>query len=273
MSRALGLTLLLSLVSLVLGACTDAPADGPPGPTSQPVRIDLHAATGLADLTPVGVTVDLSDNRYFLDEQLGIFRFDADGRATRMMAIDELPVIKSPVVTLPYTDLVYLEDSKFALTAVNDGFLLDTVARTLTQFFCYVPDGTPSWLWQRTDALAYDPIGDRIYAQPRTYDTEGVLQSTEMAAYDRQTGVLTDWYVLSEHLFAGAMIVLPDQRIFAAEGSLLKQYILGEYTLTPVLSLADIGVQRIDGLALDGDKLLVLDGATDSLWELDAAEL
>jgi hypothetical protein len=69
------------------------------------------------------------------------------------------------------------------------------------------------------------------------------------------------------------MIVLPDQRIFAAEGAVLKQYVLGEYTLTPVLSLADIGVRQIDGLALDGDKLLVLDGATDSLWELDSAEL
>jgi hypothetical protein len=270
MSRALGLTLLLSLV---LGACTDAPADGPPGPTTPPARLDLRAATGIPDLTPVGVTVDLSGNRYFLDEQLGIFRFDADGRATRMMAIDELPVIKSPVVTLPYTDLVYLEDGLFALTAVNDGFLLNTIAHTLTQYFCYVPDGTPAWLWQRTDALAYDAVSDRIWAQPRTYDTEGVLQSTEMAAYDRHTGVLTDWYVLSENLFAGAMIVLPDQRIFAAEGSLLKQYVLGEYTLTPVLSLADIAVQRIDGLALDGDKLLVLDGATDALWELDAAEL
>jgi hypothetical protein len=194
MKCALGLA---GLLSLVLGACTDAPADDPPGPKSQPVRIDLRAATGIADLKPVGVTVDLSDNRYFLDEQLGIFRFDADGRASGTMGMDELTAIKTPVVQLPYTDLVYLEDGHFALTAVNDGFLLNSVARTLTQFFCYVPDGTPSWLWQRTDALAYDSIGNRIYAQPRTYDTEGVLQSTEMAAYDRQTGVLTDWYVLS----------------------------------------------------------------------------
>ncbi len=257
----------------MLGACTDAAPDGPPGPTTQPTRIDLRAATGLADLKPVGVTVDHTGTRFLLDEQLGLFAFGADGRATPVMSQDELTVIKTPVVELPYTDILAVAPDQFALTAIGDGFLLDTAAHTLTQHFCYVPDGTPAWLWQRTDALAYDAVADLIYAQPRTYDIEGTLQTTEIATYDRATGDLVDWYTLSEHLFAGAMLVTPDRRIYAGEGAQLERYVRGEYTLTPVLSFAEIGVQQIAGLALDGDTLLVLDGATDVLWEVDAAEL
>jgi hypothetical protein len=262
----------LGLAALLFAACTSSPP-GPPGPSTQPTRIDLRAATGIADLTPVGITVDSAGTRYLFDEQLGIFELHADGGATRTMTMDALTEIKSPRVELPYTDLISIRPGLFALTAIGDGFLLDTVAGTLTQHFCYVPDGTPAWLWQRTDALAYDAVADRIYAQPQTYDTEGVLQATSIAAYDRITGGLTDWYPLEQPLFAGAMVVLPDQRILAAEGAELKHYEPGAADVTPILDLSGAGIAEITGLAYDDGKLLILDGAGDALHLLDAAEL
>lgn len=262
----------LGLAALLFAACTSSPA-GPPGPSEPPTHIDLRAATGVADLTPVGITVDSAGTRYLFDEQLGIFELHADGSATRTMPIEVLTELKSPRVELPYTDLVSISPGLFALTAIGDGFLFDATAGTLTQHFCYVPDGTPAWLWQRTDALAYDTVADLIYAQPQTYDTEGVLQSTEIASYDRITGALVDWFPLQDNLFAGAMVVLPGQRIVAAEGALLKEYVRGESTLTPILDLTGAGITDISGLALDGDRVLVLDGANDALWSLDVSEL
>lgn len=261
----------LALATVLFAACA-SPSDPLPVPTEPPTRIDLRAATNLGDLLPVGITVDPAGRRFLFDERLGIFGLGDDGRVTPITSMAALTEIKSPTVELPYTDLVALAPDVFALTAIGDGFLLDTAAGTLTQHFCYVPDGTPAWLWQRTDALAYDAVSDRIWAQPQTYDTEGVLQGTALASYDRASGGLWDWLPLDEPLFAGAMVVLPGQRLVVAEGAQLKEFVRGE-PITPILDLASSGITQISGLALDGDRLLVLDAPSDSLYVLDSSEL
>jgi hypothetical protein len=257
---------------LTFAACTDGGSPSGPRPTT---RLDLQAATGLVDVKPVGVSVDPAGNRYFFDEAAGLFQLDAAGHATMRMAADAMPVPAEPVMP-PFTDLLALAPDLFALTAIGDGYLLDTTAGTLTQHFCYVPDGTPVWLWQRTDALAYDAATDRLYAQPLTYDMENVLQSAEILGYDRTTGEIVEWNTLEPGaLQAGGMAILPGSRIIAAQGSQLVTFDRDRYQVTPLLDLESTGARRIEGLAYDAarDTLLVVDGATQSLYEIDAAGL
>lgn len=264
------------LACVLLAAATAACSGSDPVPG--PGAFDLRAAAGVTELSPVGVTVDPDGNRFFFDQNAGLYALDAAGHATLVIAAAELPQPDEPVQS-PFTDVVAVGPGRFALTAVNDGFVLDVAARTLTQHFCYLPDDSPSWLWQRTDALAYDPITDQIWAQPNTYDMENVWQSTQVAAFDRATGADLAWYGMpTGAIEAHGMAILADTRIVLAEGSSLYSYnrfdrLDGAVTL--LRDLSDEGVDRIEGLAYDATtgSLLVLDGATDSLYTTPAADL
>ncbi|MCX5747460.1 MAG: hypothetical protein NT062_33770 [Proteobacteria bacterium] len=147
----------------MLGACADEPRATPRAP------VDLRAALATPDATPVGVAVAPDGERFVFDETRGLFQLDALDRATLVVALDALPAPSDgPPVVLPITDIVALAPHLFAITAIGDGFLLDTAAMTLQQHFCYVPDSLPQNLTQRTDAIAFDAAHDRLYAQPRT---------------------------------------------------------------------------------------------------------
>lgn len=262
------------LATAAAAGCHGSDPLAPPPPTP-PARLDLRVAAGVDQLAPVGVTVDAAGTRFFLDENAGLFRLDADGRATLVLAMADLPQADEPVAP-PFTDLVAVAPDQFALTAIGDGFLLDVAANTMTQHFCYLPGETPAWLWQRTDALAYDVEADRLLAQPRTYDMENVLQATQVAAYERVSGLDVEWQTLPlGAIDAGAMVVLPGGRVFLAEGSVVYALDRERQDVTPVVDFGGEGLGRIEGLAHDRatDTLLVLDGATDSLYTIPAADL
>ena len=269
-----GSTASLRLLGAGLLAATGAACSDPP-PLEPLARVDLRAATGQADARVIGVAIDGAGARTLLDEQQGLYRLDADGRATALRSLAAFP---DPGVEVrpPYTDLVALGPDRFALTAIGDGFLLDLTAGTMAQYFCYEPGGFPDDQEQRTSALTYDPAADRLYAQPRTFDLDGNLLRSELAAYAADTGADLSWQALPLGLDAGGLVVAPGGgALVLGAGSTLHRYDLARAELSTAADLERYGVTAIAGLALDTTTgtLVVIDGADDELVELDPAAL
>ncbi len=112
-----------------------------------------------------------------------------------------------------YEDVVYLDGSRYALAARNDGFVLDVEANTLEQSFCYVPapGNGPNWMpspqpqemsFQVSHGLAYDHASKTIFAMPETR-VEGATSrhiATFLATYadDGGDGQPTHWQPLDD---------------------------------------------------------------------------
>lgn len=266
--RLLATSCLLPAVGLIAACGADA--------TSQPVasRIDLNVALGITAAQPVGVAVDVDGSRLVLDSAAGLVRLDAAGHGQVVLDPTTLPTTGLPL-ELPITDLVALGDGRFALTAIGDGYVLDLGARTLAQFFCYVPDGLPVDERQRTDAVAFDPVAGRLYAQPRTTTTDGTFVRSEVSSYDSGTGADLTWDLLPGQFTAGGMVAPGDGSLVLGAGTTLHRYDLATAAVTPLDDLARFGVGAIDGLALDpaGHTLIIVDAATASLVEIALDDL
>lgn len=258
----------LLLISLI-PACGEPPVE----PIEPQARIDLRAATGRADVRPVGVTLDATGRRLVLDEEAGLFAIAADGTATLVLALADFP---DPGVAIrpPFTDLTAM-GGQLALTAIGDGFLLDLAAGTLTRHFCYEPGGFPEYQEQRTNALGFDPSTGRLYAQPRTFDDAGTLLRSEVGMYAADTGLDLNWWSLPNDLDAGGLIVTGPNQLVLGVGARLHRYDLTASRLTLLDDLTGFGVTAIDGLALDpaANLLLVVDGSRDQLVAIDLADL
>jgi hypothetical protein len=256
---------------LVTTACSD------PLPPGEPARLlDLAAATGQPELALTGVAVEAETGRRFvLDTNLGIWELDAAGAATHIMPMAALP---DPGVEIrwPLTDFTALGDSRLALTAIGDGFILDLAANTLQLHFCYEPGFVEPWpeeIEQRTDAVTFDPGADRIIAQPRTFVVEsGEVTASQIGYYDRESGVDLQWYDVPIGFESGGMAVAGDLGLVVSNGTSLLTFDGG---LDGLDELERFGVKSIDGLAYDptAGTLLVLDGASRQLVEIAAADL
>jgi hypothetical protein len=145
---------------------------------------------------------------------------------------------------------------------------------TLTQRVCYEPGGVPTNLTQRTDAIAYDPALDRIYAQPRTFEGE-TLDSAQLAGYERATGALVEWLEVHRDIAVGGMAVVPGTGLVLGQGDRLDRYDLGANRAERIDDLDRFGVSSIQGLAVDAaaGTLVVVDGADDELVEIELARL
>lgn len=266
MSRLVYLAIALPLV-----ACTDAP------PSQEPQgQVDLRAAFGSADVQPIGLAIAPNGDRFIFDETSGLYRLDGDV-ATPVVPMSALPDPgpEAPV-RFPVTDIVALGANQFAITAIGDGYLLDTSAMTLVQHFCYVPDSLPEYLVQRTDALAYDAATDKLLAQPLTFDEQGVFQYSQVAEYERTTGIDTAWYAAEAHVAATGMIVAPSLGgIVLGQGSHLSIFDRTTQATRDLADLASYGVKSIDGLALDDDgaTLVVVDQVVDAVFEIAVVDL
>jgi hypothetical protein len=258
----------IGVVAIGAGCTTD------PKPTAQPAgRLDLRQAIGVADASPIGVAVTPDGVRYVMDETRGLYQIEGES-AVAVMPMSALPTPDVPI-KLPITDLVAISRGVFALTAIGDGYILDTAAQTLTQKFCYLPDGTPSYLTQRTDAIAYDADRDQLYAQPLTFDPEGVLQYSQLAGYMRTTGTAVVWYGVDNSVAAGGMAIIPDTGLVLGQDAHLDRFDPDTSKTVPWDDLARYGVESIQGLAIDRStgSLLVVDGASDELVEIALSDL
>lgn len=253
------------LLSLALAGCSAGPAE-------LPAPIDLRAAIGAADPVLTGVAVTPGGRRFVFDEGSGLYELHGD-TAERVLARDAMPD-PGQVVRAPFTDLVALDEDRFAITAIGDGYYLDLAARTMRPYFCYVPDGLPEEYDQRTDAVTYDDEAGLLYAQPRTFDAGGDLLASQVASYSFQTGADLDWVNVAGDVAAGGMVKLPGvDGLFLGVRSGLCHLVGAAFSET--IDLQSIGVISIEGLAVDqaAGTLLVLDGQADRLHELPLASL
>jgi hypothetical protein len=263
---------------LVTGSLVLFAACGSETPPEEPLaRIDLRAATGRSDVAPVGVTIDATTGtRYLFDETDGLYRINADRSVTMVMPMADLPVSAFPVRP-PYTDIVALGPDRFALTAIGDGFMLDLTAQTLELYFCYVPGDLPEVLDQRTDALTYDPVADRLYAQPRTFDAGGNLQWAQVASFERDTGVDLFWYDVPDDVVTTGMTIIPGRagELLLGQDDQLSRFDITTSQLTELDDLSRFGIDSIQGLAIDpvARTLLVVDNQTDEVVEIELARL
>lgn len=261
----------LALGLLLVGCGTD-----PREPEEPVARTSLRSLFGAPDVAPVGVTVAADGQRFVLDEQRGLYRLDGE-HAISIVSMSSMYPSDKPL-ELPITDIVALGPDLFAVTALNDGFLLDTHAQTLTQHFCYLPgdDGsTPRVITQRTDALAYDAAAQRLWAQPLTFDAAGVFQYAQVAQYDRATGADLQWYSVKDEVHATGAVVIPEHGLVLGQGSKLLAFDALQDQVTELDDLSRYGLHSIDGLAFDAVSgvLVVVDGTTDEVVDLDVSRL
>ncbi|HEY4175880.1 MAG TPA: hypothetical protein VGM90_03575 [Kofleriaceae bacterium] len=261
----------VGLVVLLVGCATEGTK--PEAPTA---RFDLRAALGGSDVTPIGIAVTSDGTRFVFDETRGLYRIDGD-QLTSILTMEQMPTPDKPM-RLPVTDLVALAPNLFAMTAIGDGFLLDTTAMTLQQHFCYLPDGgdgMPTSLTQRTDAIAYDATADKLYAQPLTYDGTGVLQYAQVARYNRVTGVAEQWSNAPAGTAATGSVFLPDLGLVLGQGATLSRFDAETQSTTVLDDLSRFGVRSIDGLASDAsaNTLVVVDKEADAVFDIDLARI
>ncbi len=259
---------------LALFTASAVTACGEPEIEEPLVRTDLRAMLGVADADPIAVTVSPDGSEQFVfDRSSGIYQLDVRGAAQLIMAIDSIPD-PGVEVRLPYTDLVALGDGQFALTAIGDGFLLDTKANTMSLHFCYEPDFIPEEFVQRTDAVTYDPGLDKIIAQPQTFNEDDEVVSSDVGFYDRTSGFDETWYPLNLDFAAGGMAVGSAGDLYLGEGSSLYRYNKAANQVENVADLGRFGIGAIQGLAFGNNgNLLVVDSGSDELVTIGADQL
>lgn len=275
-----------TILALVVGCAPEDPARPPdlrpviiaPAQTRVVPRsvvvseIELGAIEG----TPVGVAVEPSSGRRLVMTQHG---------ALHVLG-ESAPIWQGgPLNDFGYTDVAALGEDRVAITSLGDGYLLELVPGTMTPHFCY----EPGW-WepeganpvQISHAVAHDPLGGRIYAQPRTVENGGWGNVTEsfVAAYDEAGGADLTWWAVDDLGFvATGMTILPresgEPRLVLGAGVTLHRFDVASGELSALAELSELGVWSIAGLAIDGaaGTLLVLDDARRRVVELDLEAL
>ncbi|MBA3455532.1 MAG: hypothetical protein H0T42_20735 [Deltaproteobacteria bacterium] len=265
--------LAIGLFVVITGCAQDEVRPDPEPPLG---RVDLRAAMqATGDISPVGIAIAPDGQRFVFEETAGLYRLDGD------VAVAVVPMSAMPdpgptaPIKLPFTDLVAIGPNTFAMTAIGDGYVLDTTAMTLEQRFCYLPDETPRSLTQRTDGIAYDAASGKLYAQPNTYDAAGVFQYAQVAGYVLATGEDVEWHTAGTDVAATGMISIPDVGLVLGQGSRLTRFDRFGGTSELLDDLERFGVRSIDGLAIDAaaGTLVVVDKETDTVFDIDLARI
>lgn len=234
-------------------------------------EVDLAEGMSLPEVALVGVTVNPDDNRRFvMDAAFGLYEVSPSGDVDEVLRMADFPVPQVGIIG-SFTDITALGNDQFALTATNNGFLLDLQQNTLTQHFCYLPDPSAA-VTQVTRSLAFDRAAGLLYAQPQTFDNvSGTVMESLVGQFDRGTGEDLAWFSLSDPDYsAGAIALEASQVLLMGSGSEVKRYQVSTGAFTPVTDLAEHGVSDIVGMAIDetAGTLLVIDGPSARLVEL-----
>src|SRR6185436_11730908 len=133
---------LAPLFALLLGACA-ADRDRP-RPEPAPEFVSELRLGGMlpADAKLTGVTVSPSGKTFVLDELSGLYEVGPSQAKLVFGRADLARLGADP--SLAFTDVAALGEQRFALTAENDGFLLDLEANSFSSYFCYLPSVTPA---------------------------------------------------------------------------------------------------------------------------------
>jgi hypothetical protein len=287
MTKVLIVGLLVALSGCDRGTASPEPAE--PVTTSSS-EIELSELLP-ADAVLVGATFTPDGKRYVLDQRSGLYEV-GDSSATLVLNTTGLNGVE-------LTDVVALDSERFALTAVNDGFLFNVRTKEFTSYFCYLPSppmpspvgsggGTgapePSYpisisqtlqlqgvaVQQRTDSVAFNPDTRQLFAQPRTtrLDT-GSVAGSELFVFVEGGGQPVQVLPITEPSFvAGGMVAAPGNRLLLGSGTGVFEVTLdGNFKLLRRL----YGAIDITGMARAPDGTLwLLDGAARRLQKLDA---
>ena len=266
---------------LSLGACDGSQLD--PDPAGGEFKSQVNLAPLLpANADPVGIAVSPEGKRYVLDRNSGLYEL---GAGTARLVYDTPD-------SLEVTDVVALGSDRFAVTAVNDGYMLDLHNQSFSSYFCYLPadmptgpGGTPTVVpsvsqtlrsqgievQERTESVAFNPVTLQLFAQPQTIRLDtGEVAGSELFTFAESGGQPIAVITMPELRFiAGGMVAVDGVRLLLGRGNAIYE-MTGSPTPGPnmVRQLAD-GTINIAGLALDTDgDLLVLDRAGRRLLEM-----
>jgi|GEM_PF-1891858 len=256
-------------------------------------RIDLKAELGIDDDERlVGVTLDpVTQERFVLAGDL----LDAEGRV--VWDRDDTPGLSFNDIT----DVTALGDGTIAVTSLSDGFLVDVDDGSFTQHFCYepcMPDSGADDDWcfgepdepiflQVTHSLGYDDNAQEIVAQPQDLDERDLEdpQGSYLALYDRTSGDFLGWDALPFGFRSHGLALDGDRvwmgrdaTIVVAQRPTVDSLIPGELQDADIvdhIDLSEAGIEDIQGMVLDTqrDVLLILDGATQQLFEVPMGKL
>ncbi|MEZ4318691.1 MAG: hypothetical protein R3F61_14350 [Myxococcota bacterium] len=224
-------------------------------------RLDLTGAFGPSDPEVTGVDVDADGALVFSTATEGLWRLDGSD-AEQLLAPEDF---WNAGLSDALTDVAVLGDGRIAMTVPGVGLVFDPADGSVVQHFCYEP-GWGDWEIQRqeTHSLAYDATTDRLLSQPQTL-TDDSPERTDVAEFDRQTGEPLSWYTLDDRRFLASALTVTDAGVVLAKGASLYDYTLGDRTTEKRADLRGLGIHDIEGLAVQGDDLLVLDGDSNEL--------
>jgi hypothetical protein len=254
-----------SLLGLV-AACGNP--DVPIIPIGAAQTVDLAVSLSLDEPQVIGVTIDpVTGQRFVLDAEQGLFAVMDDGTSSLVRSQEDFPTPDVPPIS-EWTDFVALGDNQFAVTARSDGYLLDLVADTLLEHFCYEPGFMEPSFEQLTNGVSFDVETDLLYAQPATFDMNGetapVDQAVEsaIAAYARDGGQPVAWFPIEDVDFlAGGIAVDRDGTLLLGRDDQLYRFTPeGDGQLDLIGTLEGVG--RVDGLTVDPatGELHIIDG-------------
>ena len=300
----MGKIILVGLLALLAGcdrgSVYSEPVPGaPPNPASSST-VELRSMLP-AEARPVGVAITPNGKRYVLDQRSGFYEV---GSLSARLVLNV-----SGFSGLELTDVVALDDNRFAFTAENDGFLFDLRTNDFVSYFCYLPSLPPEpmagtgggpgvapvttplsisqalelegvQVKQRTESVAYNPDSLQLFAQPRTFRLDtGAIAGSELFVFDDGGGEPVRVEPMSSATYvAGGMATLPGDRLLLGARNRIDELrrVIAldpdslQSELVPVRAL-DSAID-ITGMArTPSGELWILDGAAQRLIRIDGA--
>lgn len=275
-SKTAPLALLAPLGLLACGGPVDRGGDIQPPPKSAVTiveRISLSAKLGVEDVEVTGVAIAPDNGRtYVLDATRGIFEISESG-ATQVASLENLTAPWAEPKSA-FTDLAAIGQNRFAVTALSDGFMYEADTNRFLRYFCYEPgfipgeEPLPEQFTQLTNALTYDVASDKLYAQPRSFESPDMVAAfrNDIGQFDIEGGEGYGWVEITDVDFvAGGMAVASERAMVLGAGSRLHWVDRETGAFLSHVDLATYGVGAIEALTFDGDDLLVVDGNADQL--------
>ena len=264
-------------IAMLVAALVACGNDGPDAPRVEVAAADVRSLESgdvvgrwsleLGSL-PSGITVEPDTGR-----RLVLYY---EGRIVELASGVELGVFVPPFVRTGFADVAALGRGLLALTAVSDGYIASLVDGSLVPHFCYEPGWFDDELdaVQLSGALAVDVRHDRLFTQPLTVTNGGFGTTVEgfFSTYDLSSGVDTQWWRTPDPSFvATGMVVLdagetPEETtLLVARGDRLLRFDVASRALTPLVSLAEVGLSFLNGIARDdvAGTLLVVGSGED----------
>jgi hypothetical protein len=228
-------------VVLLLVAC------GRPLPAPQPVEMTPEPESQLQGITGLTV-VPGTHQRLWLKDGVGVL--GSDGQV----------VFKDPGA---YDDVVALDANRIALIERNDGYVYEVSTHRLLNRFCYLPpqmNQTNPGTSQVSRVVGWGAVEQRLYVQALTFDANGQrVGGAQLGVFAADEATPLEWQDVGEpDMQAGGIAVESRDRIWLGWGSVLYLY---DANAKAVQKRFSVQVSGISALAIDGDALLVLDGA------------